>query len=157
MTQQPKEFDRDTVLQIRQEMQDALEDIGEKYGLHLDLGNVSFTKKDFRIKMVATIVNAGEGGVNLNSIEAQNFTFYAPRHGIDPNALGKTVKGQHGDITITGWQPRNRRFPVIGLSATGTGVKMPITPIAQQHPDPNANNKTSRGLPLTSFADAMQP
>ena len=106
---------RSEVQNMRTEIETVLDKLGEKHGITLKMGNISFHNAGFNTKLTCV---AGTGA------EAEQAEF-------DRNASFSDAKGcygqrflSRGDVyKITGYKPRSRKFPIVAVSPAGTSYK----------------------------------
>jgi hypothetical protein len=96
---------------------DLRNDIAKVLAKHgLELSGVTTKYGDsFQIKIDAVSVNLGKNGVNLNSVDAQNFMNFGYSYGVtDVQAdLGSEVSFGGKTIVITGLNPRKKNAPIV--------------------------------------------
>ena len=109
--------------QIRIDMDKALAEVAKKHGLQFELGNISFSSDNFRMKIEANTVKA-DGSVETK--EAKAFKQKAAQFGLKPEMLGKTFITACGtELTITGLNTRAHANPINAVGANGKSYKMP--------------------------------
>jgi hypothetical protein len=117
-------MDRPKVKQIRAELEKAMKQLEPSLGMTIQVGGARFSAQTCTFKI--DFVERGVGG-EVQSKEAINFKTYAKEFGLEPDDLGKEVIIRGKKFTITGLNPRQYKFPVLGiLSKTGTTYKLPI-------------------------------
>ena len=104
-------FDKSNLANVRQDIDNALKVVGEKYGMSVRLGNIRFTQNSFGAKLEANLHNAQTGEVETaEQKELRN--------------LGKMYFGQEFDMDKTyvymgkpikfwGIAQRRSKYPVI--------------------------------------------
>lgn len=118
-----KKFDRPTLKAIRGDMDAALMAVAEKYGITLEVGNVSFADTNFRAKLEARI-QFGDGEL---TVAAQDFVNLARSYGFQPEDLGREFSSNGKRFKITGMKPGSSKYPVLGNCVlTGRGYKFPV-------------------------------
>lgn len=78
---------------------DALEKLGEQFGLSIKVESGSFQRNNFRCKVEAKVL--GEDGTMEASDKAE-FELHAPRFGLKPEMFGQTVSINDRPFTICG-------------------------------------------------------
>lgn len=102
-------FDRNTVKNLRSDIDKALATLSKKYGIEITAGNASFTSSNVTYKVQAAVKAAG--GVTMTK-EASDFNLYANIN-LPGFKLGQTISLQGKEYTIAGWKVRAQRNPVI--------------------------------------------
>lgn len=120
-----KQFDKQEVRRIRVAIEDALEKVGNQYGVQIKGGSGSFSSNNLTLKLEASIV--GENG-EVKSKESETFKLYAKMYGLDPTDLGKTFTTfSNKTFEITGLMTRSRKYPIIVKDViTGKGFKFAV-------------------------------
>ena len=99
---------------MRAEMKEALDIIGEKYGLAFSLGRITFDDISFRVS-----VEAGLTATPGEPMMAIDFRKHCIKHGLVVSDLGRTFTNTRLErFTIVGLKPRNRKYPIIGQRIT---------------------------------------
>ena len=101
-------FDRNTVKNLRSDIDSALAILSKKYGIEISAGNASFTASNVTYKVQAS-VKASNGIVMTK--EATDFGLYATRS-LPGFKVGQTIDLQGKQYTITGWKARAQKNPV---------------------------------------------
>jgi len=102
-------FDRNTVKNLRSDIDAALATLSKKYGIEISAGNASFTSSNVTYKVQAAVKAAS--GVVMTK-EASDFNLYANRVLADYK-LGQTIELQGKEYVIAGWKARAQQNPVI--------------------------------------------
>ncbi len=104
---------------MRAEMKEALDIIGEKYGLAFSLGRITFDDVSFRVSVDAGLTTApGE------PMMAIDFRKHCNKHGLIVSDLGRTFTNTKLErFKIVGLKPRNRKYPIIGQRGDGKQFK----------------------------------
>jgi len=118
-----KTINREACKILRDVMNEALQEVAEKMGVKIEVGNASFTSSNITFKVsVATTNDDG----TVNSKEAEAFKTYAFRWGLSPDDLNKTFVSGGKTYKITGASPRASRFPILAERVPdGKGFKFP--------------------------------
>ena len=115
-------FNRQNIRQINSELEAAIKQVAEKYGLEVKLGNTRFTGDNFSTKVqVATI---GEGGITMSK-EATDFNRYKTILGINMD-LGQEFQRSGKTFTIMGLKPRSKKYPILAKCSDGKTYKLPV-------------------------------
>lgn len=115
-------FNRQNIRQINSELEAALKQVAEKYGLEVKLGNTRFTGDNFSTKVqVATVA---EGGITMSK-EATDFNRYKTILGINIE-LGQEFQRSGKTFTIMGLKPRSKKYPILAKCSDGKTYKLPV-------------------------------
>jgi len=115
-------FNRQNIRQINSELEAALKQVAEKYGLEVKLGNTRFTGDNFTTKVqVATVA---EGGITMSK-EATDFNRYKTILGINMD-LGQEFQRSGKTFTIVGLKPRSKKYPILAKCSDGKTYKLPV-------------------------------
>lgn len=115
-------MDRAKVKMIRDEMTNALNEMGARHGLSFDLGTITFTDTDFSVKVRGIDHDVTTAGSALELDWNKNKARYPELAGV---VLGQRFRNDKGDVyRIVGLKPRNRKYPVIANRVSdGKGYK----------------------------------
>ena len=96
------------------DLQKDIEKVLAKHGMQLSGMSTKYGDA-FQLKIDAVSVKLGKNGVNLNSVEAQNFMNFGYSFGVtDVQAdLGSEVSFSGKTVVITGLNPRKKNQPVV--------------------------------------------
>jgi hypothetical protein len=97
------QFNRQSCISLRAEMDAAFESINKKFGIKLSAGNISFTNTTATIKVTAATISA-EG--HAITAEVQAFNEYKNAYGLGSYAVGQTIQLEGKNYTIAGLKPR---------------------------------------------------
>ena len=102
---------------FRQDFEDAVVGLEQKYGVNLSLGKITYSDTDFRSTITATKVVEGK------TPEQVQFEEHAALFGLKPEDFGKhfTVDGKQYELI--GLRPSAPAWPVIGRRADGKPFK----------------------------------
>jgi hypothetical protein len=115
------EITRQVLKDLRPQIEDALSELSEKYGIKMSIGNGSYAGLSGHFKLLLT--TTGENG---ETAEQRDFNLYASRYGMDETWLGKTFKANGESYTIKGIFPKRRKMP-ISLVRNRDGSKRIVT------------------------------
>ena len=104
---------------MRVEMREALNKIGEKYGMAFEIGRITFTDNSIKASVEAVLTSApGESKMVVD------FRENCYKHNLKPSDLGRTFTNTRLErFTIVGLKPRNRKYPIIGQRSDGKQFK----------------------------------
>jgi hypothetical protein len=108
--------------QLRPEIEAALADLGEKYGIGFEVGSGSYNGSHATLKLEIGVL--GDDG-KVVSKEAENFKFLAPMYGLSESDLGRQFLLGGKRHTIVGINPNATRFPIL-TECGGKKYKVPV-------------------------------
>ena len=97
--------------------------IGQREGITLSAGNISFSNNEASIKVKANTI--GDNG-QVETKEARNWGLYADHNGLGDLKVGDTIDLQGKSFTIAGWNSRARKSPISITDANGRGYKCSV-------------------------------
>jgi len=104
-----QQFDRQSLRELRVDLDSAMASIAAKYGIQLSAGNISFNSDTATIKVAAGIIKNG----TVVTPEAKAFDQYKRLVGLGNLNVGDTIDLQGSLYTITGYKPRSTKSPVV--------------------------------------------
>jgi hypothetical protein len=105
---------RQMLKDLRPEIEDALKEVSEKYGITMKLGNGRFGGLTGDYKLLLTTI-----GENGETPESRDFALYASRFGMDQSWLGKTFNVNANTYTIKGILPKKTKRPILVVRGDG--------------------------------------
>jgi len=115
-----------TVDKLRDEILDALEELGEQVGMRFNLGHCRLGKDYFDIDLKArTVLPDG----TISDPEKTKFQAYASDYDLDPAWFGREFTSKGSKFVISGINPKAPRFPVNAVKVvdqTGWKFTVPI-------------------------------
>jgi hypothetical protein len=122
-------IDRSTVKTLREVLQLACDELSERIGAKVTVGNAKFTDRNATFSVeIATINEDGEA----NSRQAEDFKRFARTYGLVPEHLGKRVMLRGTEFEIIGAAIRSPRFPILVKRVyDGKVYKYPVVAIRQ--------------------------
>ena len=115
------EFDNKDVLRMmRAEINDALAAVATKHGVTIDLGNISYSSSQFTTKLTVQTGDGSDAAVSKWNLNAWRFN-------LAEDQIGDTFMSNGTEFTITGMNPRRKKFPISAVNARGTGYKFPAS------------------------------
>ncbi len=94
--------------QFRQEADEVLSQLAEKYDINIKAGNISYNKSSFNLKIEAT-----KKEVNGKSFEQAEFEKYCLIYDLQPEDYNREFVYAGKKYNITGFKPRSRKYPVL--------------------------------------------
>jgi len=119
-----KQFDREECRRLGGAIEEALQKVGQQYGVHIKRGNGSFNPTSLTLKIEAAII--GENGA-IKDKGSEDFKRYATMYGLQPSDLGRKFKDWSGkEFEITGLAMRRTKNPILAKNTrTGKGFVWP--------------------------------
>jgi hypothetical protein len=125
-----KEFNPANLRELRTELNAQMAKIEKKFGIKIEVGNMSYRSSEVSIKVKANTISAT--GI-ANSKEAEQFSSYASRGGFSHFKVGDKVEIKGHILTIKGYNTRAPKAP-IQLEANGKSYKCPATTLINKQP-----------------------
>lgn len=101
-------FDKANLPAIRKDMEAALKSVSEKYGIVLDIGNITFTGNTFTAKLVAATLSEGESESDINpkwKLDFDRKAWILEANGLPKGSFGKKFILSGKECKIVGAQP----------------------------------------------------
>ena len=118
-----KQFNRANIKGLRNEIDEALDQVAKKYGITISAGNCTFSGNEANFKLKLNTI--GEGGTVITR-ESQNWDFYKNRTQCTHLNVGDKITIQGGTYTLTGYNTRARKAPIQFKDSRGNGYKCSI-------------------------------
>ena len=110
MTQPITQFTKANCRFLREELDAALKDVGDRLGIKLRAGNIRFDSNTAKIAVEASVRTAtGE----VVSRHAAPFKQLCALYGFKPEDLGRRLVLQGREHKLTGLRPRAARMPMV--------------------------------------------
>lgn len=104
-------FNRVNIALLRNEIQNALKPVKQKYGLTtLELQNITFNESSFTARLAAALPAHSKQQKKYNAELVKQF---AKHNGLPQDMLNRTFISNGKPHTITGIEIRNPKFPII--------------------------------------------
>jgi hypothetical protein len=95
---------------MRVEMQEALNIIGERYGMAFEIGRITFDNNSIKASVEAVLTTTPD-----ESKMAADFRKHCFKHNLKPSDLGRIFTNTRLErFEIVGLKSRNRKYPIIG-------------------------------------------
>lgn len=115
-------FDRKNLRNIRADLENAVKDVAEKYGIALDFGGGRFS--DYRYSLKLTCLIGSDGSTDHAKI---NWNRHCRMFGLTPEDFGRTFTDRGTKFTICGIKPKGKTYPIIARNDRGTEYKFPLS------------------------------
>lgn len=116
-------FDRETLTDLRADIDAALEPVAEFYGVTFKLGRIGFMAHNAHGTLEMALPAGGDGPVMTK--EVSDFVAYAPMWGMAATDLGRTFVYGGTTAKIIGARPRSRS-PILVETELGRRYKFPV-------------------------------
>ncbi len=94
-----KNFNKQNIKNVREEFQNALNEVGKKFGCNIKMGTIRYEDVEFSCKMNVTVDSPEAAAKSVERIPS--FV-----------QLGKIVTLNGVDYIVTGYKARSNKFPV---------------------------------------------
>ena len=105
-----KEFNKQNLKSLRQDMNAALAKLEKQYGIQINVGNASYSDNEVTFKTKCNTVS--KEGTAITK-EAQNWSLYAELNGVSQFSIGDRIALQGKIFSIEGWNTRAKKAPVM--------------------------------------------
>ena len=120
------EITKKMLVDIRPEIEEALKEVADKFGISMSLGNGVYGGLEGHFKLL--LRTTGENG---ETKESEDFKRYASSYGLKPEWFGKTFTHQGETYTIGAILPKKRKMPIGILTSDGKQRIMGETTVRQ--------------------------
>lgn len=119
-----KEFNKENLKKLRMEINEALEKIQEFHGINITLGNISYSDKEFSVKLNCAVL--GDDGMAKPEYLVNWEAGYWRKHGLRETDLNKAFKADDGEwYKVVGCSQRSSKYGIMALHVkTGKVYKM---------------------------------
>lgn len=108
---------KNTCRDLRTDLDAALEAIRAKYGLTIEVGNMTYTSSDVSVKISAFLPSS-----EAQTKEAKAFLDKCFMYGLEKDDLGKEFISDSGERhKIVGLAPSRKRYPILTRNLTTKG------------------------------------
>ncbi len=137
---------RETVRNLRENLNAKLAALGNELGLSLKLGNCTYGMANATFKLEVAPLNS-DGSPPVTK-ESDDFMMHARSFGLQPTDLDKSFSEGGYTFTVVGLKPRSHRYPVVCRRKDGKMFKFPAdrvqralggSPTPQSQPTPKGN------------------
>ena len=125
-----KSFDKGNLKAVRSDIATALATVETKYGIKLDLGNISFSDKEFRGKINGSVTYVNKT-FDTNIVVDADFVRSVARDRFLPAVLvGRKFRAAGRVFTLTGVKNTRPKYPFQGQGSQGGNYKFSIDQVA---------------------------
>ena len=116
-------FNKPQIVQLRSEIDNALNSVAKKYGITISAGNCSFSGNEANFKLKLNTI--GDGGTVITR-ESKMWDLYKSRTNCSHLNIGDTITIQGNSYTLSGYNTRARKAPINFTDSRGNGYKCSI-------------------------------
>ena len=116
-------FNKPQIVQLRSEIDNALNSVAKKYGIIISAGNCSFSGNEANFKLKLNTI--GDGGTVITR-ESKMWDLYKSRTNCSHLNIGDTITIQGNSYTLSGYNTRARKAPINFTDSRGNGYKCSI-------------------------------
>ena len=118
-----QQFTRVNIKGLRNEIDEALDQVAKKYGITISAGNCTFSGNEANFKLKLNTI--GEGGTVITR-ESQMWDLYKSRTNCSHLSIGDKITIQGNTYTLTGYNTRAKKAPIQFKDSRGNGYKCSI-------------------------------
>ena len=104
-----EQFNRANIKGLRNEIDEALDQVAKKYGITISAGNCTFSGNEANFKLKLNTI--GEGGTVITR-ESQMWDLYKSRTNCSHLKVGDKITIQGGTYILTGYNTRAKKAPI---------------------------------------------
>ena len=116
-------FNKPQIVQLRSEIDKALDRVAKEYGITISAGNCSFSGNEANFKLKLNTI--GEGGTVITR-ESKMWNLYKSRTNCSHLNVGDTIIIQGNSYTLSGYNTRAKKAPINFTDSRGNGYKCSI-------------------------------
>ena len=121
-------FNKPQIVQLRSEIDNALDQVAKKYGITISAGNCSFSGNEANFKLKLNTI--GDGGTVITR-ESKMWDLYKSRTNCSHLNIRDTITIQGNSYTLSGYNTRARKAPINFTDSRGNGYKCSIQMLNQ--------------------------
>ena len=121
-------FNKPQIVQLRSEIDKALDRVAKQYGITISAGNCSFSGNEANFKLKLNTI--GDGGTVITR-ESKMWDLYKSRTNCSHLSIGDTITIQGNSYTLSGYNTRARKAPINFTDSRGNGYKCSIQMLNQ--------------------------
>ncbi|MFY0656420.1 MAG: hypothetical protein JXR12_06690 [Neptunomonas phycophila] len=112
---------------VHADIKAALAAVGEKHGVTIGFGRITYDQGQYTTKMSVAVGNAEEAA-------QAEFNKYCWKFNLKESAFGTQIRASNGKMyTVCGIKPKAKTYPVIGQSADGHRLKFGAEMVDRAH------------------------
>jgi len=116
-------FNKPQIVQLRNEIDKALDRVAKQYGITISAGNCSFSGNEANFKLKLNTI--GDNGTVITR-ESQMWDLYKSRTNCSHLSIGDKITIQGNSYTLSGYNTRARKAPINFTDSRGNGYKCSI-------------------------------
>jgi hypothetical protein len=117
---------------LRVDVKKALDEIGNKYGIAINMANISYSERSASGSLKMAILGEGdEPGTSAKDIQLrEDFKGWVFKHEIPESLLGEEFTIMGDTFILLGYKPRAKKFQIVAKNKkTGSNYKFPIADV----------------------------
>ena len=123
-----QQFTRVNIKGLRNEIDEALDQVAKKYGITISAGNCTFSGNEANFKLKLNTI--GGNGTPITR-ESQMWDLYKNRTQCSHLKVGDEIQLQGNTYTLTGYNTRAKKAPIQFTDSSGRGYKCSIAMLDQ--------------------------
>ena len=121
-------FNKPQIVQLRNEIDKALDRVANKYGITISAGNCSFSGNEANFKLKLNTI--GDSGTVITR-ESQMWDLYKGRTQCSHLSIGDEIQLQGNTYILSGYNTRAKKAPIQFTDSSGRGYKCSIAMLDQ--------------------------
>ena len=109
---------------FRQDVEQALQEVGQRYGIEIKAGHITYGETKFTLKL-----EAHKPEVNGKSFEQAEFEKYCLLYGLSKEDYNKQFVLEGKVFTIFGFKPKASKYPILARCENGKTYKFSASSI----------------------------
>ena len=110
------EMNRATLQEFRKDFQEHVKGLEEKYGVTIQMGNITYGETDFHFK---TEVKNKVSSEEAERQQKDDFDRYCRLYGFDSSDYRKQFQYGNSTYEFIGFEPKKRKYPCLCKEVTG--------------------------------------
>jgi len=115
---------KELLSELRKDFDRAIEEVGHKYSLSIDLKGISYSDTNASGKIEMSLIQPD--GV-LQTKERSSWQSMASTYGLDPDLLDKTFVSRGVTHTVAGINKKAKKYPIQTRNPQGETFKWPVS------------------------------
>jgi len=122
-------LDRSTIKKLHEDLEKAVAEVGQKYGLVTTTGTMRFGQRFFRVRVEGRAIEevpptSAAPVVSQDAMMESDFRHYATMFGMKPEDLGKRITVDGKSVKIVGLKLQYHKYPIIVEGSQGGRYKL---------------------------------